>query len=213
MKKQLPSFILLCLAAFFMASCNTHKHTMLPAQPTAKDSLLVQINKDYIPTSIVGEGAVIAKQEARKIAYQKNQDFKTRLESIEGIKIRHIPHDGDSIYDFTAELGDILFAYDSFELTAEAVDIIDQLAEVIVDMEDAKINITGYTDSTGDENYNLNLSKLRALAVGNRLRENGITDITEDGKGEADPVADNKTEKGRQKNRRVEIIMTTPDVK
>lgn len=186
---------------------------MLPAQPTAKDSLLVQINKDYVPTSIIGEGAVIARQEARKIAYKKNQDIKARLEEIEGIKIRHIPHDGDSIYDFTAELGDILFAYDSFELTAEAVDIIDQLAEVIVDMEDAKINITGYTDSTGDENYNLNLSKLRALAVGNRLRENGITDITEDGKGEADPVADNKTEKGRQKNRRVEIIMTTPDVK
>ncbi|MDO4800935.1 MAG: OmpA family protein [Prevotellaceae bacterium] len=213
MKKQLPSFIILCLVAFFMASCNTQKHTMLPAQPTAKDSLLVQINKDYVPTSIIGEGAVIARQEARKIAYKKNQDIKARLEEIEGIKIRHIPHDGDSIYDFTAELGDILFAYDSFELTAEAVDIIDQLAEVIVDMEDAKINITGYTDSTGDENYNLNLSKLRALAVGNRLRENGITDITEDGKGEADPVADNKTEKGRQKNRRVEIIMTTPDVK
>lgn len=214
---MLRKHLFLLLAATIIigefASCKSAKTPVMSAQMTQKDSLLMQINNEYIPTSVVGEGAAIAKLEARKMAYQKNVDVRSRLEAIQGIKVRHIPHEQDSICDFQANLEDILFAYDSFELTAEAVDIIDQLAEVIVDMEGIHIDITGYTDSTGDETYNLNLSQLRALSVGNRLRDNGITDITESGKGEADPIADNKTEKGRQKNRRVEVKIITPEVK
>lgn len=207
-------FFMLLLATIIiggLSSCKSTKMPMLYAQMTQKDSLLMQINNEYIPTSVVGDGAIIAKQESHKIAYQKNQDVKQKLEAIKGIKINHVPHDGDSICDFTAELGDILFEYDSFELTAEAVDIIDQLAQVIVDMENTLIDITGYTDSTGDETYNMKLSKLRALTVGDRLRENGITNIKESGMGKSNPIASNSTAEGRKKNRRVEIKMFTEE--
>lgn len=192
------------------ASCTTQRTTILKAQPTAKDSLLVQINNDYIPTSIVGEGANIARNEKAKRDYTKNLDRAERLEQIEGIHIKRIPRQGDSICDFVAEMGDILFAYDSFELTPDAVDIIDNLSSVIIDIP-TRVEIVGHTDDAGTEDYNLNLSKMRAMAVGNRLRDNGITNIIESGKGESEPIASNKTDAGRQKNRRVEIKMYTEE--
>lgn len=210
MKKSNFLFASIIFFGLCAASCTTHKTAVLPAQPTAKDSLMVVISKEYIPTSIVGEGGNIAKQEKAKRDYAKNLDRAERLEKIDGIHIKRIPRDGDSICDFVAEMGDILFAYDSFELTSEAIDIINQLSAVIIDIP-TRIEVIGHTDDHGTDEYNLNLAKMRAMAVGNRLRDNGITDITEIGKGESEPIATNKTEEGRKKNRRVEIKMFTEE--
>ena len=109
-----------------------------------------------------------------------------------------------------AEMDDILFAYDSFELTPKAIEIIDNLSSVIIDIP-TRVEVVGHTDYYGTDEYNLNLSKMRAMAVGNRLRDNGITNITEIGKGESEPVATNHTAEGRKKNRRVEIKMFTEE--
>lgn len=210
MKKINYLFASIIFFGLCAASCTTPKTAVLTAQPTAKDSLLIQISNDYIPTSVIGEGGRIAVKEKAKRDYAKNLDRADRLSKIEGIHIRRIPREGDSICDFVAEMGDILFAYDSFELTAEAVDIIDNLASVIIDIP-TKVEVIGHTDDHGTDEYNLNLSRLRAMAVGNRLRDNGITNITETGKGKSEPVASNKTDAGRQKNRRVEIKMYTEE--
>ena len=204
----LLSIIFSIIIALFGSGCSNQKTATLTPQPTSKDSLMILISTDYIPTSIIGEGGNIAKNEKAKRDYLKNLNRAERLESIEGIHIRRIPREGDSICDFVAEMGDILFAYDSFELTAEAIDIIDNLSNIIIDIP-TRIEIIGHTDNCGSEEYNMNLSKMRAMTVGNRLRENGITNITESGKGENEPIATNNTEEGRKKNRRVEIKMFT----
>lgn len=210
MKKSNFLFASIIFFGLCATSCNTQKTAVLPAQSTAKDSLMVVISTEYIPTSIVGEGGNIAKQEKAKRDYAKNLDRAERLEKIDGIHIKRIPRKNDSICDFVAEMGDILFAYDSFELTPEAIDIIDQLSTVIIDIP-TRIEVIGHTDDYGTDEYNLNLSKMRAMAVGNRLRDNGITDITEIGKGESEPIATNRTAEGRKKNRRVEIKMFTEE--
>ena len=210
MKKINYLFASIIFFGLCAASCTTPKTAVLTAQPTAKDSLLIQISNDYIPTAVIGEGCKIAKTEKAKRDYAKNIDRADRLSQIEGIHIRRIPRENDSICDFVAEMGDILFAYDSFELTPEAIEIIDKIADVIIDIP-TKVEVIGHTDDHGTDEYNLNLSRLRAMAVGNRLRDNGITDITETGKGKSEPVASNKTDAGRQKNRRVEIKMFTTE--
>ena len=148
--------------------------------------------------------------EKAKRDYAKNLDRAKRLEDIDGIQIKRIPRENDSICDFVAEMGDILFAYDSFELTPKAIEIIDNLSSVIIDIP-TRIEVVGHTDYYGTDEYNLNLSKMRAMAVGNRLRDNGITNITEIGKGESEPIATNHTAEGRKKNRRVEIKMFTEE--
>jgi len=71
-----------------------------------------------------------------------------------------------------------------------------------------KVEVVGYTDSQGSDAYNLKLSQKRADAVKKYLVDKGHVKadmITAVGKGEADPVGDNKTKEGRFQNRRVEI--------
>ncbi|MBF0496506.1 MAG: OmpA family protein, partial [Deltaproteobacteria bacterium] len=63
----------------------------------------------------------------------------------------------------------------------------------------------GFTDNKGDEQFNVALSKSRALAVANELKKRGAEAKQVDGLGSGHPVASNETKEGRDKNRRVEI--------
>jgi outer membrane protein OmpA-like peptidoglycan-associated protein len=71
----------------------------------------------------------------------------------------------------------------------------------------AQINLVGHTDSIGGDAFNLRLSERRAEAVKDYLVKHGIdaARIQTSGRGKADPIGDNKTEKGRAENRRVEV--------
>ncbi len=73
----------------------------------------------------------------------------------------------------------------------------------------SQVSLVGYTDSVGSDAYNLKLSEKRAEAVKDYLVKHGANAarIQTEGRGEADPVADNNTEKGRAENRRVEILI------
>ncbi len=75
---------------------------------------------------------------------------------------------------------------------------------------DSKISVEGYTDSRGGDKYNLGLSERRAHAVKKYLEDKGgvkAERITAVGKGKANPIGDNNTEKGRFENRRVEVLV------
>jgi OOP family OmpA-OmpF porin len=80
-----------------------------------------------------------------------------------------------------------------------------------MDKQDAKISITGFTDSTGSKSYNDAISKKRAETVEKYLINKGIdlSKITAAGIGAQDFIASNETENGRKLNRRVEIELTT----
>lgn len=74
---------------------------------------------------------------------------------------------------------------------------------------DKNLVLTGYTDSQGSDDLNLQLSKKRANAVKQRLLSQGVgsSQIESSGKGEADPKASNDTESGRKANRRVTVVV------
>ena len=101
-----------------------------------------------------------------------------------------------------------LFAFDSAKLTvaddAALADVINRLKADPAE----NVKISGYTDSTGPEGYNMKLSERRAFAVAQYLEDNGIAAerITTQGYGEADPVASNATAAGRQQNRRAVVV-------
>jgi outer membrane protein OmpA-like peptidoglycan-associated protein len=74
--------------------------------------------------------------------------------------------------------------------------------------------IVGHTDSRGDENYNLRLSERRAQSASSFMVSQGLPSsrIKIIGKGEYEPLSENETDAGRQKNRRIEVaIYASPD--
>lgn len=111
----------------------------------------------------------------------------------------------------------VLFDFDEASLRPDARKVLDEIAEVPVFYETAPVVIEGHTDARGSDAYNLDLSRRRAEAVAGHLTDAGIDAdrLSVEGRGEAEPVAPNDTEAGRQANRRVEILIrgvSPPDV-
>jgi OmpA-OmpF porin, OOP family len=103
----------------------------------------------------------------------------------------------------------ILFDVNSATIKPESYGVVKEIAGVLKENPSVKIKIIGHTSSDGDDKANMELSKKRAAAVKNILTsEFGIDAavIETDGKGETQPVADNKTKEGKVQNRRVEFI-------
>ena len=106
---------------------------------------------------------------------------------------------------------DLLFNTNSSYLTDNAKQELSKLVKVLKSGEHrgANIRVDGHTDATGTEEYNQWLSEKRAVSVETFLIDAGISSarISTAGLGQSDPVADNKTAEGRQKNRRVEVVI------
>ncbi|MGV3003214.1 OmpA family protein [Vibrio sp.] len=108
----------------------------------------------------------------------------------------------------TVTLSKGAFAHDSTELTPEAKTSLDQVATYLKDSPETRVDVIGYTDSTGSAKYNQKLSEKRAQSASNYLESQDIdkSRITTIGKGEENPIADNSTKEGRENNRRVEVF-------
>lgn len=103
----------------------------------------------------------------------------------------------------------IEFATNSSQLSASSQTNLKELAEVLNKYEDTEILIEGHTDSTGDRDYNQTLSEKRASSVSSYLTSLKVANarLTNVGYGPDQPVAENTTASGRQKNRRVEVAI------
>lgn len=103
---------------------------------------------------------------------------------------------------------DVLFETNSSDLSQEAQEILEQVAQEIDDSSSSSVQIDGYADNTGSDSVNLPLSQERAESVESALSElltrEGIK-FEVQGHGSSDPIADNNTEEGKERNRRVSV--------
>jgi outer membrane protein OmpA-like peptidoglycan-associated protein len=105
---------------------------------------------------------------------------------------------------------DVLFDFDKADIRPDAANALAQLATIIAAYPNGRVELFGHTDAKGDDAYNQRLSERRAQAVASWLASKHGVDparMTTSGLGESKPVADNATDEGRQKNRRVEAIV------
>ncbi|MEQ9230420.1 MAG: OmpA family protein [Cyclobacteriaceae bacterium] len=109
--------------------------------------------------------------------------------------------------DVVIVLNNIFFDFDKAVLKTGSYAELDRVLKYLKDGTIQKISISGHTDSVGDDDYNLGLSRKRARAVYNYIVSNGISKdrISSEGKGETEPSVPNTTPENRQKNRRVEF--------
>jgi len=103
----------------------------------------------------------------------------------------------------------VLFDVDKADLTIASESALVGIRDLAIVHADALVEIRGYTDADGSEEYNLDLSRRRAETVLHWLTERGSESsrITEIGLGETKPIASNDTVEGKAKNRRVEIAV------
>ncbi|MDN5204970.1 OmpA family protein [Fulvivirgaceae bacterium BMA10] len=156
----------------------------------------------------------------------RNKQKKRRFKGFKkpGIPIRqHHPHDREIIAQNISKKNyasvplnkiqtfkHVLFKTSSAQLLKNTLEELDQLAKALKENENWQIKILGHTDDTGDEDLNKKLSNARARSVANYLKEKGIEGkrLSYQGFGSSKPIADNQTEVGRQKNRRVEFVIS-----
>lgn len=107
----------------------------------------------------------------------------------------------------------VRFNVNKSTLTSTAQTNLDKLVPVFKEYADTNIQIFGYTDADGSDEYNLKLSQERAASVKSYLSSKGISSsrFTTTGMGEADPIATNESADGKSQNRRVEFAITAND--
>jgi outer membrane protein OmpA-like peptidoglycan-associated protein len=116
----------------------------------------------------------------------------------------------DTPRGLVVNMGDVLFDTGKYDLRPEAREKLAKLSGIVLAHPGLRLAIEGYTDSTGGDELNRKLSQDRADAVRGYLTEEGLNpdSVTAQGFGKTEPVADNNTAAGRQKNRRVEIVVS-----
>ncbi|CNE36938.1 OmpA family protein [Yersinia mollaretii] len=106
----------------------------------------------------------------------------------------------------------VLFDSDVRKLNPAGVQTVQNIGKALTAVGITHLRVDGHTDATGEDSYNQQLSYQRASTVADTLALIGIprANIDVRGRGKLDPVADNRTAKGRAENRRVSMIVTAP---
>ena len=146
--------------------------------------------------------ALATEQKARLAAEQKVRDALGRLAALAAIK-------EDTRGTIITLSGSVLFATDKWELLPGAHERLNQVADAIKEDTERPVTVFGFTDAQGTDAHNMTLSEKRAESVRNYLVSRGVdaSRVKSEGKGKADPIADNKSPEGRANNRRVEIVL------
>ncbi|WP_189134938.1 OmpA family protein [Wenjunlia tyrosinilytica] len=155
------------------------------------------------PVEVDGQDSDLQLAKDAQLAPPKVLDIKTVIEDGGGNERR-----SETNKDVTFALQtEVLFSKDSAELSPAAMNRIKAIANEIDDQEAKHVRVFGFTDDLGSSSHGDVLSKRRAESVRQALSRNLAPGVTYDvrGYGEDYPIADNSTEEGRRKNRRVEI--------
>jgi outer membrane protein OmpA-like peptidoglycan-associated protein len=145
-----------------------------------------------------------AKNEAERIR-QERDEAKKRLQAALGA----IVETRTTVRGIIVNLPDILFDVDRATLKPGARETLSKICGILQVAGDFNMSIEGHTDSTGSDEHNQSLSERRAKSVYDYLANCGLqaSRLTSKGFGETQPLETNDTAQGRQKNRRVEIVI------
>ena len=145
-------------------------------------------------------------QQAAQQATQEAQQARERLRA----QLNAVLQTRETARGLIMEMPDVLFDFNKYTLKPTAREKLAKVSGILLAYPDLKVQVEGYTDSIGSEQYNQKLSEERADSVKNYLVTENVQDnnITAEGFGKSNPIADNSTASGRAKNRRVELVVS-----
>ncbi len=153
--------------------------------------------------SAAEEAALAAKREAEQ-ALAEREEARQRMRAA----LETVVETRETARGVIVNLPDILFDFDKAALRPEARETLSRVCGIFLIVQGYDLSVEGHTDSVGSDEYNQKLSEQRAGSVKNYLDSCELKkQITAKGFGETQPIASNDTNDGRQKNRRVEIVI------
>ncbi len=147
---------------------------------------------------------------ARQAAVEKAEAEKRELRRRLLAQFNRVLPTTDTPRGLVVNMGDVLFDTGKADLRSEAREALAKLTGIVLNYPSLRLGIEGHTDSTGGAQLNQTLSEKRAGAVLDYLVTQGLSSdsLSAKGFGMDNPIADNSTAAGRQRNRRVEIIVS-----
>jgi outer membrane protein OmpA-like peptidoglycan-associated protein len=151
----------------------------------------------------------LAAQEA-EAAQQKAEAEKTQLRERLRQQLNSILETRETARGLIVNISDVLFDFNKYTLKPGAREKMAKVSGILLAYPGLTIKVEGYTDSIGSDEYNLKLSEQRADSVRDYLVQQAVPPgaVTALGLGKADPVASNDNPAGRQRNRRVELVVS-----
>jgi outer membrane protein OmpA-like peptidoglycan-associated protein len=155
------------------------------------------------------EKARRAQQQAEQSAQQAAQEAQQARERLKA-QLSQVLQTRETARGLIMEMPDVLFGFDKYNLKPDAREKLAKVSGILLAYPDLKVQVEGYTDNIGSDAYNQKLSEERADAVKDYLVSQNVqqNNVSAEGFGKSDPVADNATASGRAKNRRVELVVS-----
>lgn len=147
-----------------------------------------------------------ASDQARQQAEQQKEEMRAKLLA----QLNQVLQTKDTARGLIVSMPDVLFDFNKYTLKPEARERLARISGIVLAYPDLHLNIEGYTDSIGSDQYNQTLSEKRAATVRDYLVTSGVSinNVVAQGFGKAEPVADNSTAAGRKLNRRVDMVVS-----
>ncbi len=147
-----------------------------------------------------------AAEQARQQAEQQQEEMRARLLA----QLNQVLQTKDTARGLIVSMPDVLFDFNKYTLKPDARERLARISGIVLAYPDLHLNIEGYTDSIGSDEYNQTLSEKRAATVRDYLVHSGVSinNVGAEGFGKANPVADNNRATGRKLNRRVDMVVS-----
>jgi outer membrane protein OmpA-like peptidoglycan-associated protein len=178
------------------------------AQQQAAQAAAAQAARDTAAAVDQQRAAEAEAQKARQAAAQAEAE-KAQLRSQLLNQLNSILQTRDTARGLIVNMSDVLFDTGSYTLKPGAREKLAKISGILLAHPGLNLQIEGHTDSVGGDEFNQQLSEQRAGSVRDFLAEQGVpvSTITARGFGKTQPVATNDTPEGRQRNRRVELVL------
>lgn len=186
------------------------EQSQLQAQQAALAAQQAQAAKAQADADRARAEAAAAEAQARATAANKQvQDANSIREKLRS-QLNSVLATSETARGLIVNMSDVLFDTGKYTLKPDTKIALAKVAGILQAYPGLKLQVEGYTDSVGSDEYNQKLSENRASAVRDFLVQQGVqmNNISATGYGKADPVADNGTAQGRAQNRRVQLVVS-----
>lgn len=145
-------------------------------------------------------------QQQAQAASQQAEQMRERLKE----QLNQVLQTKETARGLIVNMSDVLFDFNKYTLKSEAREKLAKVSGILLAYPNLKLQVEGYTDNIGSDEYNQKLSEQRADGVRDYLVSQSVPDgnITAQGFGKTHPIADNSSNSGRAQNRRVELVVS-----